>query len=111
MGRRASRRARAARSRGENSVAPATLEAETRLAGRSGREAPVFRPSQLLLFPMLPPTARVHGAIRLSESNVARNVPPGRPGVFFLKGVDEDGQITERVGRDDLDLRQRLLQY
>ena len=50
-------------------------------------------------------------AIRLTESNVARNVPPGRPGVFFLKWVGGDGQVSERVGRDDLDLRQRLLQY
>ena len=82
-----------------------------RLAGRSGRDAPIFDPAQLLLFPSLPPTVRVHGAIRLTESNVARNVPPVKPGVFFLKGVGDDGQITERVGRDDLDLRQRLLQY
>jgi hypothetical protein len=82
-----------------------------RLAGRSGREAPIFDPAQLLLFPSLPPTVPIQGAIRLTESNVARNVPPGRPGVFFLKGVGEEGEITERVGRDDVDLRQRLLEY
>jgi hypothetical protein len=53
----------------------------------------------------------VQPAIRLTESNVARTVPPGRPGVYFLKSVGADGQVAERVGRDDLDLRQRLLQY
>jgi len=38
-------------------------------------------------------------------------VPPGCPGVFFLKGVGPHGKVSERVGRDDVDLRQRLLQY
>ena len=31
--------------------------------------------------------------------------------MFFLKSVGSDGKISERVGRDDVDLRQRLLQY
>jgi hypothetical protein len=53
----------------------------------------------------------VQPAIRLTESNVARTVPPGRPGVYFLKSVGPDGQVAERVGRDDVDVRQRLLQY
>ena len=81
------------------------------LAGRTRQQPPPFNPAQLSLFPALPPTIRIQGAIRLTESNVARNVPPGRPGVFFLKSVGQDGEVTERVGRDDLDLRQRLLQH
>jgi len=40
-------------------------------------------------------------AIRLTKANVARTVPPNRAGVFFLKSV----------GRDDVDVRKRLLQY
>jgi hypothetical protein len=82
-----------------------------RLAGRSSREAPAFDAAQLSLFPAFPPTLRVQAAVRLTESSVARNVPPGRPGVFFLKSVGSEGQVSERVGRDDVDLRQRLLQY
>ncbi len=82
-----------------------------RLAGRSSRATPVFDAGQLLLFPALPASVRIQPAIRLTEGNVARAVPPGRPGVFFLKVVGPEGQIAERVGRDDLDLRQRLLQY
>lgn len=42
---------------------------------------------------------------------MARSVPPARPGVYFLKSVGSDGEVRERVGRDDVDLRQRLLQY
>ncbi len=38
-------------------------------------------------------------------------VPPGRPGVFFVKSVAAGGRLEERVGRDDIDLRQRLLEY
>lgn len=82
-----------------------------RLAGRTRHDAPPPNPGQLSLFPGLPPSVRVQPAIRLTESNVARTVPPGRPGVFFLKSVGADGEIRERVGRDDVDLRQRLLQY
>jgi hypothetical protein len=81
-----------------------------RLAGRPVQRAPT-NPAQLSLFPALPPAARVQPAIRLTEANVARTVPPGRPGVYFLKSVGPDGQVFERVGRDDLDLRQRLLQH
>ena len=50
-------------------------------------------------------------AVRLTKSNVARAVPPGRPGVYFLKSLGPDGQVSERVGRDGVDLRQRLLQH
>lgn len=81
-----------------------------RVAGRA-RHEPLPNPAQLSLFPGLPPSARVQPAIRLTEANVARTVPPGRPGVFFLKSVGADGEIRERVGRDDVDLRQRLLQH
>ena len=63
------------------------------------------------LFPYLPPAPRIQSAIRLTETNVARTVPPGHPGVFFLKSVGPRGKVSERVGRDDVDLRQRLLQY
>jgi hypothetical protein len=72
------------------------------------------RPSdstQPSLFPELPPAPRVQPAVRLTEANVARTVPPKRPGVFFLKSVGSGGRVLERVGRDDVDLRQRLLQY
>jgi hypothetical protein len=82
-----------------------------RLVGRPRQSAPPPNPAQLSLFPGLPPAIRIQPAIRLTEANVARTVPPGRPGVFFLKSVSSDGQVAERVGRDDLDLRQRLLQY
>jgi hypothetical protein len=82
-----------------------------RLAGRRSQQSPPPRAAQLSLFPGLPPSARIQPAIRLTEANVARSVPPGRPGVFFLKSVGSDGKVAERVGRDDLDLRQRLLQY
>jgi hypothetical protein len=82
-----------------------------RLADRQRYEPPPPNAAQLSLFPGLPPSSRIQPAIRLTESNVARTVPPGRPGVYFLKSVASDGQIAERVGRDDVDLRQRLLQY
>jgi hypothetical protein len=82
-----------------------------RLAGRTRFETPPPNAAQLSLFPGLPPSARVQPAIRLTESNVARTVPPGRAGVYFLKVVGPDGQVAERVGRDDVDLRQRLLKY
>ena len=77
---------------------------------RRGREQPGPDPAQPSLFPEIPPPPRVQPAIRLTEANVARNVPPAQPGVYFLKSVTA-GQIVERVGRDDVDLRQRLLQH
>src|SRR5262249_54727548 len=49
--------------------------------------------------------------IRLTEANVARTVPPRTVGVYFLKSVAPGGSVTERVGRDDVDLRQRLLRH
>jgi hypothetical protein len=73
-------------------------------------QEPVSDEAQPSLFPGLPSAPRVQSAIRLTESNVARTVPPGRPGVFFLKSVGPGGRVAERVGRDDVDLRQRLLQ-
>ena len=82
-----------------------------RLAGRPRHEAPPPSLAQLSLFPGLPQSSRIQPAIRLTEANVARTVPPGRPGVYFLKSVGPDGRIAERVGRDDVDVRQRLLQY
>lgn len=74
-------------------------------------EEPASDPAQPSLFPELLPAARVAPAIRLTEANVARTVPPNRAGVFFLKSVGAGGLVSERVGRDDVDLRQRLLQY
>jgi hypothetical protein len=71
---------------------------------------PPLDPSQSLLFSDLPPRVRIQAAIRLTEANVARTVPPGCAGVFFLKKVFRGGRVDERVGRDDVDLRQRLLQ-
>ena len=82
-----------------------------RLVGRPRHSAPPLHPAQLSLFPALPPAIRIQPAIRLTEANVARTVPPGRPGVFFLKSVAPDGRVAERVGRDDVDLRQRLLKH
>ena len=82
-----------------------------RLVGRPRQGAPPLSAAQLSLFPFLPAAIRIQPAIRLTEANVARTVPPGRPGVFFLKSVGADGRVAERVGRDDVDLRQRLLRY
>jgi hypothetical protein len=67
--------------------------------------------AQPSLFPGLPPPPRVQPAIRLTEANVARTVPPRIAGVYFLKIVGPGGALAERVGRDDVDLRQRLLQH
>ena len=82
---------------------------------RSARRArfpePLADAAQPSLFPELPPATRIQPAIRLTERNVARGVPPARAGVFFLKSVGTRGQVRERVGRDDVDLRQRLLHY
>jgi hypothetical protein len=82
-----------------------------RLAGQPRIAPPPPSTAQLSLFPGFPPSVRIQPAIRLTEANVARTVPPGRPGVFFLKSVASDGRVAERVGRDDVDIRQRLLQY
>ena len=68
-------------------------------------------PAQPSLFPDIPPAPRIQAAIRLTEANVARTVPPHCPGVYFLKIVGPQGSVAERVGRDDVDLRQRLLQH
>ena len=82
---------------------------------RAARNARLDEPSpdaaQPSLFPALPPATRIQAAIRLTESNVARTVPPGVAGVYFLKSVAAGGRIAERVGRDDVDLRQRLIQH
>ncbi len=82
-----------------------------RLARRNRYEQPEPDPAQPSLFPGLPRTPRVQAAIRLTENNIARSVPPRRAGVYFLKCVGPGGAVTERVGRDDVDLRQRLLQH
>lgn len=67
--------------------------------------------AQASLFPELPPASRIQSALRLTEANVARTVPPGVAGVYFLKRVGQKGRVDERVGRDDVDLRQRLLEH
>jgi len=82
-----------------------------RLARRARFETAVPDPAQSPLFPELPPPVRIQPAIRLTESNVARTVPPGIAGVFFVKTVTRGGRVSERVGRDDVDLRQRLLEH
>lgn len=81
-----------------------------RLARRQ-REQPQPDPAQPSLFPGLPRAPRIQAAIRLTEANVARTVPPGTAGVYFLKSVGPGGIVVERVGRDDVDIRQRLLQH
>lgn len=82
-----------------------------RSARRSRLAEPLAIAAQPSLFPELPPATRVQPAIRLTESNVARSVPPSRAGVYFIKSVGAGGRVRERVGRDDVDLRQRLLQH
>lgn len=81
---------------------------------RPARKARLSEPpeqaAQPSLFPDLPPATRVQPAVRLTEANVARTVPPGVSGVYFIKSVVGGGRVAERVGRDDVDLRQRLLQ-
>ncbi|MEP6767141.1 MAG: hypothetical protein ABJC61_00630 [Acidobacteriota bacterium] len=82
---------------------------------RPARKVRLGEPSadaaQPSLFPELPPATRIQAAIRMTEPNVARTVPPGISGVYFVKSVGPGGRIAERVGRDDVDLRQRLLQH
>jgi hypothetical protein len=82
-----------------------------RLARQSRFEEPADDPAQPSLFSDLPPPVRIQPAIRLTESNVARTVPPRVAGVYFLKRVVRGGRVAERVGRDDVDLRQRLLAH
>jgi hypothetical protein len=82
-----------------------------RPAPKSRLPEPLAVEAQPSLFPDLLPVIRIQAAIRLTESNVARTVPPGVAGVYFVKSVGTGGQVAERVGRDDLDLRQRLLQH
>ncbi len=74
-------------------------------------EEPSADSAQPSLFPELQPATRIQAAIRMTESNVARTVPPRISGVYFVKSVGPGGRIAERVGRDDVDLRQRLLQH
>lgn len=81
-----------------------------RPARRARHDPPSTETPQLSLFPLLPAPSRIAPAIRLTEANVSRTVPPRRPGVFFVKSVGPGGRVAERVGRDDVDLRQRLLQ-
>ena len=80
-----------------------------RLAPR--QPAPEPDPGQLSLFPSLPSCPRIQPALRLTEAIVARLIPPQRPGVYYLKTVGALGRVSERVGRDDVDLRQRLLDH
>ena len=82
-----------------------------RPARRPRYESRESDPAQPSLFPGLPPAPRVQPAIRLTENNVARTVPPHKAGVYFLKSVGPGGVVAERVGRDDVDLRQRLIQH
>jgi len=82
-----------------------------RLARQNRHSRPEPDPAQPSLFPGLPRAPRVQAAIRLTEANVARTVPPHAAGVYFLKSVGPGGLVAERVGRDDVDLRQRLLQH
>ncbi len=81
-----------------------------RSARRARFEQPQPDPAQPSLFPEIPPAARIQSAVRLTEGNVARTVPPGCAGVYFVKMVGPRGRVEERVGRDDVDLRQRLLE-
>ena len=69
-----------------------------RTARRERFEQPLTDPAQPSLFPGLPPPKRIQQAVRLTEGNVARTVPPACSGVFFVKTVGPGGRVTERVG-------------
>jgi hypothetical protein len=64
---------------------------------------------QACLFPGLEEEIVVYQAQRLVERNVRRCVAGGLPGAFYLKKVLARGGIEESVGRDDQDLREKLL--
>src|SRR5262249_56796216 len=84
---------------------PAKMAATMRVAGRPRQSAPPPNLAQLSLFPGLPPAIDIQPAIRLTETNVARTLPPQRRGALFPTTVSADGRVAERVGRDDVDLR------
>ena len=64
--------------------------------------------AQPSLFPEIPPATCVQAAIRLSEANVARTVPPGIVGVYFLKAVAAGGRVSEAGIRTNVSV---ALQY
>jgi hypothetical protein len=63
---------------------------------------------QACLFPGLEEEIVVYQALRLVERTVRRSVSAGLPGAFYLKEVRR-GRVVESVGREDGDLRERLL--
>jgi hypothetical protein len=64
---------------------------------------------QTCLFPGVEEEIVVFQAQRLVERTVRRSVAAGVPGAYYLKEVLPRGGIAESVGRDDRDLRARLL--
>lgn len=64
---------------------------------------------QTCLFPGIEEEIVVFQAQRLAERTVRRSVAAGVPGAYYLKEVLPRGGVVESVGRDDRDLRARLL--
>jgi hypothetical protein len=64
---------------------------------------------QACLFPGLEEEIVVYQAQRLTDRNVRRCVAGSLPGAFYLKKVLPRGGVDESVGRDDRDLREKLL--
>lgn len=64
---------------------------------------------QACLFPGLEEEIVIYQAQRLVDKNVRRSVAASFPGAFYLKKVLPRGGVEESVGRDDRDLREKLL--
>ena len=82
-----------------------------RLARRTRFEEPAEDPAQPSLFPELPPPA-THPACHPPDRIERRPDGPARDRRrLFSEDVARGGRVNEKVGRDDVDLRQRLLQH
>ncbi len=64
---------------------------------------------QACLFPGLEEEIVLYQAQRLVDKTVRRSVAASLPGAFYLKRVLPRGGLEEAVGRDDHDLREKLL--
>ena len=69
-----------------------------RTARRERFEQPLTDPAQPSLFPELPSPKRIQPAVRLTEGNVARTVPPACSGVFFVKTPEERAKEPTESG-------------
>ena len=64
---------------------------------------------QACLFPGLEEEIVIYQAQRLVDKTVRRSVAASLPGAYYLKSVLARGGVEEAVGRDDRDLREKLL--